>query len=225
MRRRIPLLVLSGLILMAAHALAQENPYFPTTSGSFWNYVGPGGSTVSTTVIGSEAFHGETVIRIDQLTDRGYRADLVSYKYVLDAAGDVYLAGLALPQSLQDLNSVFSPFMLELPAAAELQHSWQDAFTDSTYFGDEFVYELQQSVVHVYEANEEVTVPAGTFQTLRISTQWNGGSTAVSWYSAGIGVVQFVDSIGHTFELTDYQVETVSTEATSWGSLKSLYRN
>ena len=225
MRRCFSLIACGGLILLAAHALAQENPYFPTTSGSSWNYGSSGGETVSTTVIGSEAFHGETVIRIDQLTDRGTREDLVSYKYVLDAAGDVYLVGLALPQSLQDLNSVFSPFMLELPAAAELQHSWQDAFTDSTYFGDEFVYELQQSVIHVYQANEEVTVPAGTFQTLRISTQWNGGSTAVSRYSFGIGVVKFVDSIGHSFELTDYQVEYVSTEAASWGSLKSLYDN
>lgn len=225
MRRRCSLLACCGLLLLAAHALAQENPYFPAASGSSWNYVGSVGETVSTTVVGAEIYHGESVIRVDQRTDRGNGAELVSYKYFLDDAGNVYLAGLALPESFQDLNSIFRPFMLELPATDMMQPSWQNDFADSTFFGDMFVYDLQHSVVHVYQANEEVTVPAGTFQTMRISSQWNGGSTTISWYSSGIGVVQFVDSIGHTFKLTDFQGGEVSTEAISWGRLKSLYGN
>lgn len=225
MRRRSSLLVCSGLILLTAHALAQENPYFPTAAESSWNYVGPAGEVASTTVVGAETYHGESVIRVDQLTDTPTRDVFVSYKYILDAAGNVFLAGRALPETVQDLNTIFSPFMLELPAPDEMQPSWQDDFVESTYFGDTFAYDLQISIVHVSQANEEISVPAGTFQTLRISSQWSGGETLISWYSSGIGVVQFVDLLGHTFRLTDYQIGEVSTEAISWGRLKSLYRN
>ena len=164
------------------------------------------------------------MIRVDQLTTRIGIEDLVSYKYLVDASGNVYLAGLALPNSLQDLNTIFTPFMLGFPAIAEMEPSWQDTFTESTYFGDEFVYELQHSVVHVYEANEEVTVPAGVFQALRVSTQWNNGSLTISWYSLGIGVVQYQDLTGQSFKLTDYQIGMVSNETASWGGIKSMFR-
>jgi hypothetical protein len=217
------LLACCGLALLAAHALAQENPYFPTSSGSSWNYVSSNGG-MTTSVIGAETYHGTPVIRVDQLTTRIGIENLVSYKYLLDASGNVYLVGLALPNSLQDLNSIYTPFMLEFPAIAEMEPSWQDTFTGSTYFGDDFVYELQNSVVHIYEANEEVTVPAGVFQALRVSTQWNDGSLTISWYSLGIGVVQFQDLIGQTFKLTDYQIGTVSNETANWGGIKSMFR-
>lgn len=225
MRRCSSLLVCSALAFTATFALAQDNPYFPTASGSFWNYESAVGETVSTTVVGEEIFHGRSVIGMDKLTGRSTGEQLISYKYFLDTAGNLYYAGWALPQSWQDINTIHSPFPLELPAAAEMQPSWQAAFTDSTYFGDTFAYEVQQNVAHVYQADEEITVPAGTFQALRITTQWNEGSTMVAWYSSGVGVVQFVDSVGHTFQLTDYQIGTVPNETTSWGGLKSLYKD
>ena len=225
MERFVLLVVCSALVFSSTFALAQENSYFPTVPGSSWNYETLAGETVSTTVLGAEVFHGRSVIGVDQLTTRSTGEQLIGYKYFLDAAGNLYFAGWRLPQSWQDINTIHSPFPLKLPAAAEMQPSWQAAYIDSTYFGDTFTYEVQQNVVHVYQADEEITVPAGTFQALRITTQWNEGSTIVTWYSSGVGVVQFVDSVGHEFQLVDYQLGTVPSEESSWGGVKSLYRN
>ncbi len=225
MERYILPVLCGALVFSGTFALAQDNPYFPTALGSSWNYETLAGETVSTTVVGAEVFHGRSVVGVDQRTTRSTGEQLIGYKYLLNAAGNLYVAGWRLPQSWQDINTIHSPLPLKLPAAAEMQPSWQAAYTDSTYFGDTFTYEVQQSVVHVYQADEEITVPAGTFQALRITSQWNEGATIVTWYSSGVGVVQFVDYVGHTLRLVDYQIGTVPSEETSWGGVKSLYRN
>lgn len=100
--------------------------------------------------------------------------------------------------SLAQLEDVWDPPLLLLPAVVEVGARWQGKSTQrhtSTREG-------KPPEVHTNTIDrtcevmlkQELTVPAGTFQALRVDCAPVGGtSKASAWYADGVGLIQYAD--------------------------------
>jgi hypothetical protein len=210
-------------VILVAPVLAQKHPYFPTDTGTSWEYQVIGGETYWMTVTGTETFFGQAVIRLDSSLESSAGPYYFSGKYTLDAAGSVYMVGWEYLDAAPLLTSVYSPHILVLPSTAQMPPMWQVDFIDTSYWGDQYRDEFSHSYTYSVQANEEISVPAGTYHTIRISRESYGGSEYIYWYALGVGIVQTQDSIGRLHQLSSFQDGQVRTESRSWARLKSMY--
>ena len=91
------------------------------------------------------------------------------------------------------------PPLLVLPAVVEVGARWQSKSTQRHTITREG--KPPEVTTHTIDRNcevmlkEELTVPAGTFQTLRVDCAPVGGvSKAAIWYADGVGLIQYAES-------------------------------
>lgn len=220
MRLNFKKTVLSAVFLLGAgSALACiDNPYFPAVTGASWTYSVAGDSYTQTIVEataenmivrmempGQEPVEAEYLCTEDGILMSGLTGDLLDD---LDASADVEvisMEGVTYPYDLEPGYNWQSEVVMQMQMVVEGMSvdSTTTVKSDSTAIGV-----------------ESVTVPAGTFDAMRISEQSEvvmemtmmgmsmplPGITTSSetWLTEGIGMVLLVDEDGSRTELLSY---------------------
>lgn len=103
---------------------------------------------------------------------------------------------------------VLSPFSLRAPEQLPAR-SWtaDDRYTESTFGPDGRLLKTQD---HAYRwvvgaLSEQLTVPAGTFETVRLERTSPTGKEKTTWWAPGIGKVK-EDELGVVEELAEYSL-------------------
>jgi hypothetical protein len=107
--------------------------------------------------------------------------------------------------------SWFSPYRLRLDETTEhtaAGATWNATFTENhTSRSKPAKQTTKTETWTVMAAEESVTVPAGTFNALRVSrTDQSDGSIKTFWFVRGIGKVKETTATGHTEELSRYNI-------------------
>jgi hypothetical protein len=204
---------------------ACDHPYFPLRSGSSWTYsTSEGTSTWSVGSAGGTANSAEATMAISipevamtthwNCTSEG----IISYDF-----GNISVAGMGeiVSTDVTESSGVF------LPAASLLApgYSWSDNYSVvMTITAEGFSVDMTMSAAETWTAAgmETVSVPAGTFEAMRVEGTENismsgfmgmeGVDTVVDatfWFAEGVGIVRYTSSSsGYTSvgELTSYSI-------------------
>jgi hypothetical protein len=203
---------------------ACDHPYFPLRTGSSWTYSTPQGNmTWSVGSAGGTNDSAEATMEIamPEVTMTVHwscsSAGIVSYDFgTLSAAG----MGNVVNMEVVDSSGAF------LPAADLLApgYSWPNNYSVVMHVSQEgFAVDWTTAVSETLTATgiESVTVPAGTFEALRVDGNESVSMTGVGqdvnatvsmtyWYAKGVGVVRYTSSTSEGSssggELTSYTV-------------------
>jgi len=229
--------VLAALFVPVS-ALAGD--WLPLSIGNRWEYRGVGGAHQVETITGQTTVRGRTVAV--KYYAEGVDAGLENYWY-LDPDGSVRLAGFKNPGGLAyayepPVRILHAPpvvGIIDLPSAIDVH----DLLTDALLFTTFFSYDVAEHV--------SLTLPAGTFDSWGVGqvitlpspglksgsrlgidgrTMASSGASIYSldetdWFSEGTGDVQYRSS--ELMQLVAFGRPT-PVLATSWGTLKRLYR-
>ncbi|MDH3198611.1 MAG: hypothetical protein OEO21_10265, partial [Candidatus Krumholzibacteria bacterium] len=219
---------------------------YPIDTGRFWVYSSPGGGSQSATVEAPESFAGSIV---QPLRWDGGVSEYLSQ----DGAGRVFHHGLTYPDGgyvVNDPPTLVMDSELTLGHEWEASHDVIEYSPDGVE-----VFRLWERWTYRVIDIGPVDVPAGTFDTAEVlitvereplaraafpsgasllSSAPQGASlgqslfyTLRNTYAEGIGWILRTDENGTSvlFELEAYGGGPVPTEATTWGAVKSLYKN
>ena len=203
---------------------ACDHPYLPLRSGSSWSYATPDGTMTwgVSGASGSDASAEATMeIAMPEVSMTVHwscsSAGIVSYDF-----GNLTAAGLGniVNMDVVDSSGAF------LPAADLLApgYSWPSNYTVVMHVSQEgFDVDWTMVVSETWTATgiESVTVPAGTFEALRVDGNESVSMTGMGqdvnvavnmtyWYAKGVGVVRYTSTTsegsGSGGELTSYTV-------------------
>jgi hypothetical protein len=224
----------------------QASDWYPIDTGRFWIYSGPGGSPYSATIEDPESFAGSIVHPLQW--DNGPREYLSQ-----DQAGRVFHHGVTYPDGGYAVFD--PPYLLmdsELTLGHEWEAIFDiiEYNPDSVE-----VFRLRERSTFRVINFGPVDVPAGTFHAAEVlrtverdplaraafpsgasllSSARQGASIGQSlvftirkMYAEGIGWIRRTVENGTSvlFELEDYGGGPTPTKASTWGAVKSLYRN
>jgi len=160
--------------------------FFPLTPYSSWTYKDSSNTTVA-----------REVTNDGRITTQ-HGTDPVKYStYTITASNAIALTSESVTTGSVTITSLYSPGSLVLPSILVPGFSQDGGFTLTVGSGSPSTKTGTVAVAGV----ESVTVPAGTFQALRIDSVINGASSS-SWYANGVGLVK--DS---SMQLVSYQVK------------------
>jgi hypothetical protein len=229
-RRALPLL---PVLVVVSAAGAQD--YFPLRIDATWSYDLDYGGERTATVAGRADVAGTETFEVVHVMT-GPDAQTFHNYWTLGPDGDLWLHRAWNETHPYDV--VYDPPILLLDGPLTAGKSW---LTETTLNGGEAV-----TVSCQVDAVESVSVPAGIFESFRVSSQItssgkNAGGRArhdlfgmrvdgaakaspLRYFSDGVGLVKETDSFpGTSHRLTSWNVPTPGEE-TSWGHLKSLFR-
>jgi hypothetical protein len=193
------------------------NTYYPLVPGSQLAYVvkkptGPVG-TVTVAVSAADEKGKKVFTEVAKsLTTKGVGAGLqtTTRKYVCDGENIQVVSNVIevtnpmgstgrMDGKLSSASLVMMP-----PSALTLGASWSYSMDNSVKLPDK--PEPQHSTMQFgfeVKGPEDVSVPAGTFHTIRIAAKVNGQSVD-EYYAPGIGLVRRASTDGTTWELSEY---------------------
>ena len=186
-----------------------DTRYQPLVVGATWTYKVT--SSVETTmqtvtVEAEETFTGaEPGARgYRLLTQKAYGAQLVSWwedrgdqvvrhrELAIDGAGATYGDETFVPGR---------PVVDELAKHTVLAATWKQRFSDVILDSGTTYYDCKSDQFQIQAVDETVTVPAGTFTTLKVKRTDSG---ATAWFARGVGKVKQVSST--TAELVSFSI-------------------
>jgi hypothetical protein len=203
---------------------ACDHPYFPLRTGSSWTYSTPQGSmawSVGSAGGSNDSAEATMEIALPEVSMTVHwscgSAGIVSYDFgTLSAPG----LGNVVKMEVVDSSGAF------LPAADLLApgYSWPNNYSVVMHVSQEgFAADWTTAVSETWTATgiESVTVPAGTFEALRVDGNESVSMTGLGqdvnatvsmtyWYAKGVGVVRYTSSTSEGSssggELTSYMV-------------------
>ena len=210
-------------------SVACNNPLYPVVAGASWIYsfngTSPGNFTRSITAVNADGFSDQDVFT-SGITRAGEWKCNAGTLTALKPGGD----STATVQS-NNIDSTFTTTAMDgvtLPASINAGDSWAQNFTiegTETVNGKSVVSKSQIAYSCMAGGSESVTVPAGTFDAVRVECKlhitititMNGAeipattdATSTTWYALGVGMVKtdsVVSDIGNsTIELTAYNI-------------------
>ncbi len=197
----LSVLVLATLFLQpVAFAGKQKAPkpsadYFPLRVGDSWTYrnTEEGGYTLK--VLSEEPQQDGPVRYVVEL-----RSGVIIQNVYSKVGGWVLFHSENYPEH-EGLKATYDPPRQYLPVPLVAGRKWEVKFKDPTQVE-------QRESSHVVGL-ETVTVPAGKFRAMKVTTEIIGSGTKVrtNWYADGVGLVKSVTEAGqmkYGSELTDY---------------------
>jgi len=202
---------------------AQASEWYPIDTGRFWVYSSPNGGLYSATVEAPELFAGSLVQPLNW--DPGTRESLSQ-----DEAGRVFHHGqTGAPDGSY---VVFDPPFLFMDSELAAGLEWGATYEVIHYSADDVEVMRQQARMTFRVIGVgPVDVPAGAFQAAEVLITRELETLPVytfrNWYAEGVGYIRRTEEDGTTvlFELESYGPGAVPTEATTWGAIKSLYKD
>ena len=218
-------------LTMAGTAIAEE--FLPLEPGNFWSYRDAAGLEELQVVTGQVPIFDANPFAIEY-TDSPENQGLINY-WSTEPDGDILLWGFFV----DGWGYVYQPPIRMLDAPLNIGKSWSTTTLFHT-LPDTLPYQTFEAAFTAYE-EPVLTVPAGEFTCWGIGpsdpatkaahqgryTLWG---TVVSdknagpdtWYSPGVGVVQY--GVGSLLKLETYTDHPVGVQISSWGAVKALYR-
>ena len=203
-------LALSALFLDSSLAFTTAS-YFPSEPGTRWTYQKDSGELVTDTLLSrTEIINGAptTVVKRSDGTDgyftndqNGVRLHRFTYFQYIEEVGRDVLTTLT-----------FSPPLQQAYATAHIGQEIDSSGVVSVNFQGLGTYDLDYSAVVVIAGWETITVPAGTFRTLRIaitvrllgqieSDPIDDTNESTDWYADAVGEVKIHDVTGGETEV------------------------
>lgn len=212
-------------------AAGQE--YLPLETGNFWSYVADDGAK-EMRVVGDQVpvFQGNPYGI--EYTISPNNQGLVNY-WTSGPDGDVLLWGFFR----EGWGYLYQPPILMVDAPLSVSKTWTT--TTDMYTLPGTIFEQTADFAFMVREAPELTVPAGVFPTYGIGFPDPGAKTFLngrytlwgelrtdkdagvdSWYSLDVGIVQ--DNLDRFYKLETYTDHPVAVVASTWGSVKALYR-
>jgi hypothetical protein len=196
----------------AAPIIAPESSYYPLVVGATWTYkfTAPLETTTQTvTVYDPEPVEGfdPPVSAYKVVTQKAHGVTLTAW---LEDTGSqiIRLRELSIDgdgdQFGDELFTPGRPLLDQVEKHLDKGSTWKTHFKDTIIDTGGTYQDCKTDQWKLADASDEVKVPAGTFQTIRVDRTDNGTST---WYAQGVGRVK---QTGDTtsFELVDYSIPT-----------------
>lgn len=176
----------------------------PVKTGNWWEYAmisGVGKSKFRENIVAEKpAADGSRMVQIDTKGDRREARS----RLLMEKDGCLYLSSVKYDLT-PELNNSYSPAKLFLSNAVRPGSIWK--WTGQCSRGGQ---EIEQWQVF---PNEKVSVPAGNFDCVKISSLYRRGTLlvyATRWYAPQVGIVKGTDGNGFqksSFELLRYHVK------------------
>jgi hypothetical protein len=226
------------LVFVPSSALFADT-FLPLWPGNTWVYDGSPGEHESLVVSGTASIW-ETEVFIIRYEESTHNDGLENYwTSELEGGGEILLWGWF--RHLDDSGVLYRPPLTIAEAPLYYGKTW--SCTTEFFTLPDTTYDI--TVIFDFEVTEEgnVTVPAGTFYAYRLGyVGWpaatlltgrdyaltgeasSGASplNSLGWWCQGVGQVQY-EQASELYQLTDYTL-CVSTAATTWGRIKSIYK-
>jgi len=194
MRVLFACLLLSAMAVeLAAQDKLKETPYYPLKVGTTWHYRA-GDSKFTIRVVRHEKV-GDAFCALLETTRDG---KVVGSEHLTVAADGVYRYDLAQrirsisdgKKTVADVFGSFRPPMLLLKLPPKKGDSWKvDSQSDGKTFRGRFQV-----------AEQEITVPAGTYKTFRVTSQdlevYSLKPILTTFFAAGVGMVKQIIEMG-----------------------------
>ncbi|HEY2138838.1 MAG TPA: hypothetical protein VGH00_02070 [Chthoniobacterales bacterium] len=199
--RTLTVLMLA-VVALAATATARkpkpakpEDDFFPLRVGDFWTYRNNESGGYTLKVLKEEPQEGGAV---RYLVER--RSEVIIHDTFSKVPGWVLFHGENYPEQ-EGLKMDYDPPRQYLPNPLVAGQKWEWAGKDPT----QTEHHENNRVVGF----ENVTVPAGKFRAMKVTSEISGGSSMVrtTWYAPGVGLIKSATEAGqikYGFELTDY---------------------
>lgn len=208
---------------------ACDNPYLPVVAGATWEYnlTGPISDTFTHTILSveSDSFTEQDAFASGVTRQGKWQCDngaLIALNPASGSSANVSTEGVSVDFETTDQSGV------TLPATINAGETWSQALTlegTQTISGTSFPASNQFTNDCTALGIESVTVPAGTFDAMRVECQGNMNITVamdpnnpvstslaltnVYWYAENIGMVKNTTSspgINSTIELVSYNI-------------------
>lgn len=204
-----PVIVVALAVMSMSTAQAMDlTPYYPVDAGTTWTY-DRNGTVYTTESSGGGSFEGDAV----EVLENSYLNDVTrEFRFYVSATGDgVFYHGNDYALGQDTGKTVYDPPRLQLPdqlgiGESETGTSQQEVYANGQLTGDGGAETAIVDTVTLV-GTESVTVPAGTFDAVKVSTSSrvtvyiavNGGfgivvsdttTTRDAWYARGIGLVR-----------------------------------
>lgn len=211
------------LTLLTVSLPAQASEWYPIDTGRSWVYSSPDGGAYSAAVETPESFAGSLVQPLQW--DSGTRENLSQ-----DEAGRVFHHGMTGAPDGSYL--VHDPPFLRMDSELTPGHEWEAIYEVIHYSADGVETMRQQArITYRVIGVGPVDVPAGTFQAAEVLITRELETlplyTFRDWYAEGVGWIRRTEENGTSvlFELEAYGPAAVPTESTTWGAIKSQYKD
>jgi len=194
-----------------------DNPYFPVVEGATWNYdlTTDFGTVTSTNTISDVGTDGFLMV-----TDNPDISYVITWEcsaeglYWLQSTGGMFAAVFQTDAGTGTVQTL-SVTGVSIPADVQPGDSWSsDEEITASGFGVDETFTIHADYHAI--GMETITVPAGTFDALRVDfTMTNTSETlpvsieGTSWFAAGVGQVKntgLLGDISSDLELTSYSI-------------------
>lgn len=216
-----PVLVLSFACFFVFTAAAQN--YYPADIGNTWVLESSDGEARSTyTLEGPEIINGQEYILLQIRTEELSTGELDTDKYFLTVGSeDIKLHRIVLEDTIATLTADFPMPATFFPLQLVMGDKWQIAVDAEAKLEIGLTLSGQSTTDLEVIGFEDVVTPAGTFQncakvqldlvlTARSAfLDLSLDSTTYQWFAPDIGPVQYEDSDGVIFSLTNSNLLTV----------------
>jgi hypothetical protein len=201
----------------AQGALTATAPSYST--GDYWNF---GDATVATDTMEikvqttSKTFNGASCIEEKATIITGSSSVNSSMYY---RASDAAFAGtfmdLSTGSSIMKITTIAKPITSQYKYPLTVGKTWNTHYIQQTTTEMKIgIIDLKTTTNSTYDWNftvvssEKVTVTAGTFDTLKITSSTGGGSVSTTWYAPKVGnMVKTQGSTGNATELKSYKFQ------------------
>ena len=213
-----PVLILSFVSSLAFTATAQN--YYPADIGNMWVLESSDGIEQTTySVEGPEVINGEEYILLKISTEELSTGETETDQYFLTVDNaDIKLHRIVLEDAIAILTADFSTPVTFFPLQLVLGDMWQIVADVEAKL--EIGLTLSGKSITQFEVVgfEDVVTPAGTFQNcakVRLDLALSAGgflsldSTTYQWFAPDVGPVQYENSDGLIFSLTDFNLPTM----------------
>jgi hypothetical protein len=173
-----------------------DTDYFPLRAGDSWTYRNSESGGYSLKVLSDEPQQGGTVRYVVEL-----RSEVIIQNVFSKAAGWVLLHSESYPEH-EGLKATHEPPKQYLPSPPVVGQKWEWTGKDPT--------QMERHEKNRVVGFENITVPAGKFRALKVTSEIAGGAipmTKTSWYAPDVGLVKSTTEGGqikYGSELTDY---------------------
>ena len=208
---------------------ACDNALYPVVVGASWNYsmtnTVPGNFTRSITAVNADGFTDQDVFASGITRTGEWKCDhgaLIALQPDGGASGTVQANNITAVFQTTDMNGI------TFPATVNAGDSWAQNFTlegTESFNGQDIPAKNETAFSCTAGNTESVTVPAGTFNAIRVDCKTdikitvtvNGvtvptdvSTTSTMWYASGVGLVKSDNMItgsgNNTIELTVYTI-------------------
>ena len=213
-----PILILSFVSSLALTATAQN--YYPADIGNMWVLESSDGIEQTTySVEGPETINGEEYILLKISNEELSTGETETDQYFLTVDNaDIKLHRIILEDAIATLTADFPTPVTFFPLQLVMGDKWQIVADAEAKLEIGLTLSGKSTTHFEVVGFEEVVTPAGTFRNcakVRLDLELSAGgflsldSTTYQWFAPDVGPVQYENSDGLIFSLTDFNLPTM----------------